>query len=214
MLRSLKITLPEVQDIVANNEKQRFKLIPVSETTDSDGLEAASSSTAVAGSQHPSHWLIRANQGHSIKVDEEGLLEPITLETELPTTVVHGTDSRSWPLILSSGGLKKMTRNHIHFASGLPAGFQSLADAADTAGELKKEPVVSGMRKSSSVLIFIDIKKALEAGIKFWRSANGVILTEGNNKGVLPVAYFKRVEHRKASLGVIMEDGELTSSTS
>jgi 2'-phosphotransferase len=125
--------------------------------------------------------------------------------------VVHGTTSKAWPLILSSGGLKKMTRNHIHFASGLPAGFKSLAEAVDSTEEVTKEPVISGMRNSSSVLIFIDIRKAIEGGIKFWKSANGVILSDGNEKGFLPVECFKRVEQRKAGQGIIMEDGKLVS---
>ncbi len=210
MLRSLKITLPEIRDIVADNEKQRFKLIPLSEAPGSDGVEAGSS-TASTGSTDPSQWLIRANQGHSIKVDEDGLLEPITLDSELPTTVVHGTTSKTWPLILSSGGLKKMSRNHIHFASGLPAGFKTLAEASDTTDEIKKEPVISGMRNTSSVLIFVDIRQALEGGIKFWRSANGVILSDGNDSGVLPVEFFKRVEERRLGQGIIMENGQLVS---
>jgi 2'-phosphotransferase len=206
----LKITLPELREIVANNEKQRFKLIPLGKAPGSEESEAESS-TVSTGSDDPSQWLIRANQGHSIKVDEEGLLEPITLDSDLPTTVVHGTTPRAWPLIFRSGGLNKMTRNHIHFASGLPAGFKTLDEAADAANEVKKEPIISGMRKSSNVLIFIDIRKALEGGIKFWRSANGVILSDGNDEGVLPVEYFKRVEQRKAGQGLIMEDGQLVS---
>ena len=212
MLRSLKITLAEVQDIVESNEKQRFKLIPISEAPSSDSAESSASSTPPTGdSKDPSQWLIRANQGHSIKVDEDGLLESITIDSELPSTVVHGTTTKAWPLILSSGGLKKMTRNHVHFAPGLPAGFKSLAEAAATGDEVKKEPVISGMRNSSSVLIYIDIKAALEGGIKFWRSANGVILSEGNEKGLVPVEYFRRVEERRAGI-VIMENGQSTSS--
>jgi 2'-phosphotransferase len=124
--------------------------------------------------------------------------------------VVHGTTSKAWPLILSTGGLKKMTRNHVHFASGLPAGFKSLEEAGDSGSEIKKEPVISGMRNSSSILIYIDIKKALEGGLKFWRSANGVILSDGNEKGIIPVEYFKCVEERKKGMGVIMIDGKIT----
>jgi 2'-phosphotransferase len=142
-------------------------------------------------------------------VDEEGLLEPITLDSDLPSTVVHGTTTKAWPNILSTGGLKKMTRNHVHFAAGLPAGFQSLEDTGDANTEVKKEPVISGMRNSSGMLIFIDLQKALEGGLKFWKSANGVILSEGNEKGIIPVEYFKRVEERRRGLGVVMLDGEL-----
>tara|TARA_R110002003_G_scaffold1005_3_gene21970 strand:+ start:6088 stop:6846 length:759 start_codon:yes stop_codon:yes gene_type:complete len=161
-------------------------------------------------SDNPADYLIRANQGHSIKVDVEGLLTPITIDAgNVPETVVHGTDERAWQLILKSGGLRKMGRNHIHFASGLPAGFRSLA--VDTASTEEKEaaPVISGMRKNSTVLVYIDIQAALAAGIHFYISENGVILTEGNEQGFLSYEFFKRVESRKQGGGVLMSDGKL-----
>lgn len=165
---------------------------------------------SITESDNPADYLIRANQGHSIKVDVDGLLTPITVAAgNVPETVVHGTDERAWNLIMKSGGLRRMGRNHIHFASGLPAGFKSLA--VDTASTEEKEaaPVVSGMRNSSSVLVYIDIQAALEAGIKFYISENGVILTEGNDQGFLPYEFFKRVESRKKDGGVLMSDGKL-----
>jgi 2'-phosphotransferase len=191
-------------------------MIPISEapTDSSDAAVVAEASTPItfeADNDDPSNFLIRANQGHSIKVEEEGLLEAITLESELPATVVHGTTHRAWPQILSSGGLKKMTRNHVHFASGLPAGFEPLEGANDIQSEAQKEPVISGMRNTSSVLVFIDVKKALEGGLKFWKSANGVILSEGNGNGVVPLAYFARVEERKRGVGILMKDGEVVN---
>jgi len=54
--------------------------------------------------------------------------------------------------------------------------------------------VISGMRNSSQILIFIDVQKALDAGIKFWLSANGVVLTEGDSTGYLKPEFFARVE--------------------
>ena len=50
------------------------------------------------------------------------------------------------------------------------------------------------MRSSSQILIFIDVQKALSAGIKFYLSDNGVVLTAGNDKGFLPPEFFSRVE--------------------
>jgi 2'-phosphotransferase len=211
MLRSLKISIPEIHAIVESNEKQRFKMIPIGEVADLEGAEESLSAPhIITSSTDASQWLIRANQGHSINVDEDGLLEPVTLESEVPSTVVHGTTAKAWPLIISSGGLKKMTRNHVHFAPGLPSGFKSLAEASSTGDEGKKEPVISGMRNSSSILIFIDVRQALESGIKFWRSANGVILSNGNDKGVIPTQYFQRVEDRKTGR-LVMEDGQMTT---
>jgi len=56
------------------------------------------------------------------------------------------------------------------------------------------------MRNSSEIFIFIDITKALEAGIPFHMSDNGVILTEGDQNGVLLPEYFLRVEDAKGNL--------------
>lgn len=75
-------------------------------------------------------------------------------------------------------GLSKMKRNHIHLAQGVPG-----------------EGVISGMRTSSQVLIFINLQKALDAGIKFFLSNNGVILTEGDDEGFLRPEFFERVEN-------------------
>lgn len=102
-----------------------------------------------------------------------------------------------------------MGRNHIHFASGLPAGFKSLDASTGSVEEKEAPPVISGMRKSSTVLVYIDILAAMKAGIKFFISENGVILTEGNENGFLPYEFFKRVESRKKGGGVLMNDGVL-----
>lgn len=215
-LKSLNITFAELKDVVAKNDKQRFSMIPaaaldaVPETEEHD----PDAPTQTHLSDEPSDYLIRANQGHSIKVDVEGLLTPITREKgNVPATVVHGTDDRAWNMILKSGGLRRMTRTHIHFASGLPAGFKPLeasGEASKSESDAKDAaPVISGMRTSSTVLIYIDIDAALDRGIPFFVSENGVILTEGNEQGVLPYEFFTRVESRKRDGGVLMSGGKL-----
>ncbi|CAN8286339.1 unnamed protein product [Cochlearia groenlandica] len=119
---------------------------------------------------------IRANQGHSITtVESEKLLKPILSPEEAPVCV-HGTYKRNLESILTSG-LKRMNRLHVHFSCGLP-----------TDGE-----VISGMRRDVNVLIYLDIKKALEDGIAFYISDNKVILTEGID-GVVPAVYFQKIE--------------------
>lgn len=116
--------------------------------------------------------LIRANQGHTVKtVESDSLLKPILSAEEVPVCV-HGTYKKNLQSILDSG-LKRMERLHVHFSSGLP-----------TDGE-----VISGMRKNVNVLIFLDVRKALEDGMKIYISENRVILTEGFD-GVVPVKYF------------------------
>ncbi|KAJ4775206.1 tRNA 2'-phosphotransferase 1 [Rhynchospora pubera] len=119
---------------------------------------------------------IRANQGHTIKaVESEHLLKPILSAEEVPVCV-HGTYRRNLESILQSG-LKRMERLHVHFSSGLP-----------TDGE-----VISGMRRDINILIYLDVKKALEDGMKLYVSDNEVILTEGFD-GVVPVKYFAKIE--------------------
>lgn len=104
---------------------------------------------------------IRANQGHSKEVGDKIADNKLLTEIKEALPVcVHGTDRKAWKLV-SGAGLSAMKRKHIHLASGLP-------DDAD---------VKSGMRKSASVLIYIDMQKAMDRGKKFYLSDNGVILT-------------------------------------
>ena len=53
------------------------------------------------------------------------------------------------------------------------------------------------MRSSSQVLIYVDVDKAISAGIKFFVSANGVVLTEGDERGYLGPQFFSLVENAK-----------------
>ena len=70
-----------------------------------------------------------------------------------------------------------MTRNHIHFAKGLPG----------------EDGVISGMRSSCDVLIYMDAKKCLDSDIPFFESANGVLLSPGNEKGQIPLEMVEKV---------------------
>ena len=86
----------------------------------------------------------------------------------------------------------RMTRNHIHCSTGTP-----------------EDGVVSGMRKDAELLIEIDVEKSLEDGIKWWKSDNEVLLTEGSEgDGVLSTAYFKLVKGRREDVGVLWEEGQ------
>lgn len=118
---------------------------------------------------------IRANQGHSMEVKELELTGIVSAD-EAPL-VVHGTYKKVWQIIQHQG-LSRMKRTHIHCAAGLPG----------------ESGVISGMRASCQVLIFIDLEKALEDGIQFFRSANGVVLSPGNEEGLLLPKYFKRMK--------------------
>ncbi|KAL3872704.1 hypothetical protein ACJMK2_035911 [Sinanodonta woodiana] len=121
--------------------------------------------------------MIRANQGHTTVV--EGLdLSPVSDSSEVEM-VLHGTYYQAWDQIQNTG-LSRMNRNHIHFAAGMPG----------------ESGVISGMRKSCEVVIEIDLEKALKARIPFFRSANNVILSPGNDEGFIPPIFFKRVFDR------------------
>jgi 2'-phosphotransferase len=61
------------------------------------------------------------------------------------------------------------------------------------------------MRTSSQILIFINLQKALDAGIKFFLSDNGVILTEGDGDGFLKPEFFEKVENAKRGVVIMSE---------
>lgn len=184
-LKSLNVTFADIRTAVTDNAKQRFSMKP------NPALETAPDPS----SEEPSDWVIRANQGHSIAVESAALLTPITREAgNIPDVVVHGTYFAFYQPILETGGLKKMTRNHMHFSTGLP--------------EDKQGGVISGMRSDAELLIYVDIQKSMEDGILWWLSENGVVLTEGDENGILSSKYFKKVIGRRQDVGVLWEDGK------
>ncbi len=69
--------------------------------------------------------------------------------------------------------------------------------AAAVAANETKEQVISGMRASADHLVWVDVKRsAAEGGLKWWKSANGVVLTEGDEHGVVALKWVRRVEVR------------------
>ena len=75
-----------------------------------------------------------------------------------------------------------MTRNHIHFVQS----FDS--DASSGA--------ISGLRSSAKVHIYVDVPLAMQHGIEFFKSSNGVILSPGdhaNPTGNIHPAFFDKV---------------------
>ncbi|CAK5267396.1 unnamed protein product [Mycena citricolor] len=158
-------TLQELMHIVETDGKARYSLVL------EDGL-----------------WWVRANQGHSMPVesprvaDRVGVvldLKRITSAAEVPMAV-HGTTLAAWRQI-SSEGISRMTRQHIHLAQGLTG------------------TVISGMRSSSEIVIFIDVERALDAGIAFFVSSNGVLLSPGNEAGYIAPRLFSDVRRAKSN---------------
>jgi len=76
-----------------------------------------------------------------------------------------------------------MNRQHIHLSEDFP-GLKS---------------VISGMRSNCEIAIYIDVKKAMLDGIKFYRSTNNVILSPGDESGFLKPKYFSKIVDIKTS---------------
>lgn len=116
------------------------------------------------------------------KVTDLELRKVAADDPDYPREAVHGSYMTHWPSIRSQG-LSRMTRTHIHLAPGLP-------------GEGR---VISGMRQSCDLAVYIDVAKAMSDGIAFFWSENGVLLTPGDAAGFLAPCYFSRVQRLKPS---------------
>jgi putative RNA 2'-phosphotransferase len=96
---------------------------------------------------------IRARQGHSINVD-------VGLEEAAPPAVLyHGTYPGAMDAIRREG-LLKMKRQHVH-----------MADERQTASSV-------GMRRGAPIVLRIQAVRMHQDGFKFFRSENGVWLTD------------------------------------
>ena len=104
---------------------------------------------------------IRASQGHSVQVDLE--LEPL----EPPDTLFHGTTEANFSSILASG-LQRMKRHHVHLSADTETAYRV------------------GSRHGKAVILTVDSKAMSEARFVFYRSENGVWLTEA-----VPAAYIR-----------------------
>ncbi|XP_048448174.1 tRNA 2'-phosphotransferase 1, partial [Rhincodon typus] len=93
-----RYTEKDIQRVVETNNKQRFTL-----------------------RRHPDTGMlqIRANQGHSLQVEELELIPITEAVGNIPEQAVHGTYRQHWDSIKVEG-LRCMSRRHIHLAPGLP----------------------------------------------------------------------------------------------
>jgi len=96
---------------------------------------------------------IRANQGHSLEVDLQ------LTAVEPPEFLYHGTPYHHLALIYMEG-IQKMDRQHVHLSAD--------AEVASVVGARRGKPYV----------LTIEAKLMYAAGHKFYRSANGVWLTD------------------------------------
>jgi putative RNA 2'-phosphotransferase len=125
-----------IKDIVKNNDKQRFII-------DNENNK------------------IRANQGHSIKID-------LKLDPQIPPDeLYHGTATRFLELI-KKDGIKPMSRQYVHLSMTV--------EIAKTVGKRHGEPMI----------LIINTKAMYENGYKFYLSENKIWLVE-----YIPKEYIK-----------------------
>lgn len=106
---------------------------------------------------------IRANQGHSLKIDVE-LKEIIP-----PDVLYHGTSSRFIDSIMKTG-LEKRQRNHVHLSK-----------------DIETAEIVGKRHGGNLIILEIDCKQMYEDGIVFYMSENGVYLTEKVDKKYITI---------------------------
>ncbi|HEX5541160.1 MAG TPA: RNA 2'-phosphotransferase [Micromonospora sp.] len=138
LLAALRIGRAELDAVVAGNDKQRFVV-----ERGGDGVER-----------------IRANQGHSVRVDL-GLTQMTP-----PERLYHGTSAAVLDAIRRTG-LNRGNRHHVHLSADI--------------GTARR---VGARRGGSVVVIAVDAAAMDHAGHLFYRSANGVWLTD-----LVPAAY-------------------------
>ena len=101
--------------------------------------------------------------------------------------------------VLAQVGIHRMNRNHIHLAQGFQQ--DGVLSGTDILAELPTMfSLCLGIRRSSRVLIYIDVQKAIDSGIPFFLSKNKVVLTPGNEAGYLEPHFFHRVERVERTL--------------
>lgn len=112
-------------------------------------------------------FFIRANQGHSSgNLNDNSMMT--LLNKQIPgcyhATYIDNLNS------IKKNGISRMKRKHIHIA--------------------ESDKAKSGKRSTCNIKILINMELAISDGIKFYISENGVILTEGDENGLLLPKYF------------------------
>ena len=109
------------------------------------------------------HYQVRALQGHSIShVRDDLVLTQLSIE-DTPEYAAHGTYYDFYESILRHG---------------LMAGGQQGPSFRRHVHQLPWEGAISGMRSDCDLVIWICTREAAASGVRFFRSANEVLLTE------------------------------------
>ena len=121
-----RVTLADIEQIVDEDSKGRYSL---------------------------ENGMIRANQGHSIKVDL-GLTPK-----QPPKTLFHGTPEK-FVEIIKQEGLKPMHRHHVHLSADV--------ETAETVGARRGKPHIFTIKTAQMIA----------DGFEFYQSENGVWLVD------------------------------------
>lgn len=139
ILRGMKIDFTTLEKVVAENDKQRFSF-------------------------NEDKTKIRANQGHSVKVDVE-------LEEKIPPKILfHGTIEKNLKSI-SAQGLLKMNRLYVHLSA-----------------DIETAKKVAARRTGNAIIFKIAARQMFDDGYKFFQSANGVWLVDS-----VPAKYLSKI---------------------
>lgn len=109
------------------------------------------------------HTLIRANQGHSIPVDVE-------LEEIMPPEILYHGTGEKYVVSIDQQGLIPKSRLYVHLSGD------------------KETAVKVGQRHGKSVIYIVKSGEMNRDGIVFYRSVNGVWLTQA-----VPAKYLKKM---------------------
>lgn len=130
LLLKMDITLTELVSIVQDDDKKRYSF------------------------KNEDNQFIRANQGHSFKVDL-GLKKVIP-----PFILYHGTKKDHINSIMKTG-LTSMRRNHVHLS-----------------GDIETANIVANRRKGENIILKIQARAMYNDKVDIYLSENGVYLTE------------------------------------
>ncbi|KAH6913277.1 hypothetical protein BKA70DRAFT_1525357 [Coprinopsis sp. MPI-PUGE-AT-0042] len=157
----------------------------------------------------PEGWWIRPNKEYVQRPDLR--MERITESVTIPK-VVYVTTHDEWDHIRRIGIPCRDKEQYIRFYDGLP-GPEVLRPPPTPAHPNPENPDPEG-----KVLIFVDVKRSMEKGIKFYRSKQSgiTLLSPGNDNGVIPPDCFRRAQKiaivRKVVFQVGDKDGELETA--
>lgn len=133
------------------------------------------------------YWKVRATQGHTIQVKNLDLIPISMFDTMQMPFVIHGTFWKAWEKIKNNGLKLMLQRQYLHFQ---PGGMGT-----------NMKDLVANFRNNCEVLVYVDLAKALEHGIPFWRAMNNVIVTHGDQYNRISSRYFLKAVHISPTTG-------------